>query len=196
MKQTTQITTGLTVDADMYEVAHWGILREHPTAGALAWERFTDPAHWWLIPARDGTASRAEFTLREDTTKTVKINVWFAPERPREKGKPQPHSHPWNFRSHILMGAYYEDRYTLEDGRVHSEHGIGHQLGEVHKMPKTVYHEVTGVWDPGRTLSLMVCGPGERGRWGHLDPDKGEHIPAKRDPQFLAKLKALNPHRS
>lgn len=195
MKPTKEIAPGLAVDEEMYGTAHWGILRQHPRVGKLTWKQFTDPSRWWLIPTRDGSLSRAELTVREDVTETVKINVWFMPERSSEKGKPQPHSHPWDFRSHMLMGAYYEDRYTLQDGRVRSEHSISHLLGEAHDMPRAVYHEVTGAWSPGRTMSLMVCGTGERGSWGHLDPDKGEHIPAARDPQFLAKLKALNPHR-
>lgn len=195
MKQK-QIVPGLHVDEGMYGTVRWeGLFRHVPRFGNLSWERFTNPSGWWLIPAHDGTLSRAELTLCEGDTETVKINVWFMPERPGDNGKPRPHSHPWDFRSHILLGAYYEDRYTLSDGQVHSIHGTGHLRGEVNDMPRSAYHEVVGVHDPGRTVSLMVCGPGERGAWGHLDPDKGEHVSATRDPQFVAQLDALNPHR-
>lgn len=193
--KTTQIVPGLHIDEELHGIARWeGLFRHAPRFSRLSWERFTTPTNWWLIPARDGTLSRAEFTVHEDAAETVKINVWFMPERPGEKGKPRPHSHPWDFRSHILRGAYYEDQYTLHGDRVHSVHSIGHLHGESHDLPRDVYHEVTGVWEPGRTMSLMMCGRGERGTWGHLNPDTGKHTPSRRDPKFQAHLAALNPH--
>lgn len=194
-----EIIPGLRVDENVYGAVRWeGLTRQAPHLSGLSWEQFTDPSRWWLIPGRDGSLSRAEMTLRESADETVKANVWFMPER-RPHGsryKPRPHSHPWDFRSHILLGAYYEDRYTLTDGRVRSTHGAGVQKGDTNMVPRTEYHEVVGVWDPGRTVSLMLCGAGERGAWGYLDLDKGVHVPARRDPRFLAKLKVLNPHRT
>ncbi|MEU6355956.1 hypothetical protein ABZ896_42710 [Streptomyces sp. NPDC047072] len=54
---------------------------------------------------------------------------------------------------------------------------------------------MTGIHEPGRTMSLMLCGRGERGTWDYLDPDTGRRIPAAPDPSFSARLRALNPHR-
>jgi hypothetical protein len=193
-----QITPGLRLNEDMYGVVRWqGLARHAPHLGPLTWQRFTNPARWWLIPGRDGSLSRAEMTLRETPNETVKVNIWFMPDLPphSRRHKPRPHSHPWDFRSHILLGAYYEDRYTLADRCVRSSHDECHREGETSRMSRAEYHEVVGVWDPGRTISLMICGPGERGTWGHLDLDKGIHMPARRDPYFTAKLEALNPHR-
>lgn len=94
----------------------------------------------------------------------------------------------------MLLGGYSEDRYTLDRaGGVRSEHGVEHGAGGVNTVPLATYHEVTAIHDPGRTLTLMVCGPGERGRWGYLDPATGRHHAAAPDPDFGERLKALNP---
>ena len=65
--------------------------------------------------------------------------------------------------------------------------------GGVNSVGREVYHEVTEVHAPGGTLSLMVCGRGERGRWGYLDLATGLHRAAAPDPGFGERLRALNP---
>ncbi|KOT62926.1 MULTISPECIES: hypothetical protein [Streptomyces] len=191
-KQTTPVP-GLTINESMYEAAVAGIAA-HASDLALAWERFTAPTSWWLIPDESGLASRAELTLRETQQSTIRINIWMRADLRGPGGTPLPHSHPWSFESHILMGAYDEDRYRLtDDGQVHSHTGVTHQGGTTNRIDRAVYHEVRHIHAPGATLSLMKCGRGERGAWGYLDLAAGRHLPAAPDPCFTAKLKALNP---
>ncbi|MCI2422492.1 hypothetical protein MOQ72_34200 [Saccharopolyspora sp. K220] len=72
--------------------------------------------------------------------------------------------------------------------------GVEHRAGGRNDVPRSVYHEVIEIHEPGRTLSLMVCGRGERGAWGYLDTSTGLHTPTSPDPDFKAKLRQLNPH--
>ncbi|MEU7230133.1 hypothetical protein [Streptomyces chrestomyceticus] len=190
-----QITVlpGLTVDARLYEAAAAGLAAHVPDREPLTWERFIAPSSWWLVPDESGHASRAELTLRESQQATIKINVWLRPDLRGPGGRPLPHSHPWSFESHILTGAYDEDRYQVAgDGQVRAYLGMTHQGGDINRVDRAVYHEVTRIHAPG-TMSLMVCGRGERGAWGHLDLTTGRHLPARPDPDFRAKLEALNP---
>ncbi|OXM47519.1 hypothetical protein [Amycolatopsis alba] len=64
------------------------------------------------------------------------------------------------------------------------------------------YHEVTSIADPGRTVSVIVCGrwihdEAHQGVWGHLDLHTGCHVPVQRDPvekrRFQARLHRINP---
>ncbi|WP_116211603.1 hypothetical protein [Streptomyces olivoreticuli] len=176
----------------MYETAAEG-LALHAPALALGWEQFIAPASWWLVPDESGLASRAELTLLETQQSTVKINIWLRPDLRGPGGTPLPHSHPWDFDSYILAGGYGEDRYRLaSDGQVHAELGVTHQHGGTNRFGRDRYHEVTRVHAPGATMSLMVCGRGERGVWGYLDLDTGRHRRSAPDPTFRAKLRALN----
>jgi hypothetical protein len=74
--------------------------------------------------------------------------------------------------------------------------------GTVNRIIARDYHEVTELADPGRTVSVMICGrwlcdDADRGVWGHLDLDTGEHVPVQRDQvaqaRFEARLDWLNP---
>jgi hypothetical protein len=78
---------------------------------------------------------------------------------------PAPHSHPWDFAAHVLLGGYSEDRYTPDGDSVRADRGVEHVVGGVNSVGREVYHEVTEIHAPGATLSLMVCGRRERGRW-------------------------------
>ncbi|MHA5054855.1 hypothetical protein [Streptomyces sp. SD15] len=106
----------------------------------------------------------------------MKINLWNAPDR-RGDTAPKPHSHPWAFTAHILTGGYNEDRYTLTGDHVHTQLDVTHLGGSTNSISHSDYHEVTEIHERGRTLSLMVCGPGQRGAWGYLDTDAGRHVP-------------------
>ncbi|MFJ2778322.1 hypothetical protein [Kitasatospora sp. NPDC087315] len=44
-------------------------------------------------------------------------------------------------------------------------------------------------------MTLMLCGRGEHGTWGHLAPATGTLTPPQRDALFPERLWALNPHR-
>ncbi|MET9260278.1 hypothetical protein [Amycolatopsis sp. NPDC004079] len=73
------------------------------------------------------------------------------------------------------------------------EADVEHHVGEVNKIGREVFHEVTEV-HPGRTMTLMICGPGMAG-WGYLDPADATFTAATLPPQFLELQRDLNPHR-
>ncbi len=57
-------------------------------------------------------------------------------------------------------------------------------------MPLDVYHEVTAIAEPGRTLTLMLCGAGRQGAWDYLDPETGRTYGSAADPGFRDRLVA------
>ncbi|MEV4975557.1 hypothetical protein [Streptomyces scopuliridis] len=190
------IAPGLTLTDALYETAAAGVAAYASDLAPLAWEQFAAPMSWWLVPDGIGRLSKSEFTLTEGRDRTVKINVWHAPDIRGTDGAPCPHSHPWPFESKILLGGYSEDRYVLEDGQVRAETGREHVQGAANTVDRNLYHEVTGLHTaPGATVTLMLCGRGERGTWGHLDPTTGTVAPPQRDPRFPKHLRELNPHR-
>ncbi|MBY8868705.1 hypothetical protein [Streptomyces sennicomposti] len=194
--KTLQIAPGLVVDEAMHAVAAAGLALHAPELGPLSWQRFAAPSGWWLVPDGSGQLSKAELTLTEDRDRTVKINVWYAPDIRGADGAPCPHSHPWPFESKILLGGYTEDRYILDGSQVRAETGREHVQGTANLVGRDLYHEVAELHTaPGATMTLMLCGRGERGAWGHLDPATGTVAPPQRDPLFPARLRALNPHR-
>lgn len=190
-----QIIPGLVVDSEMYEAAESGLALHAPDAPRLTWETFTAVDGWTLVPDDCGQGYKAEFVLRNDAERTLKINSWYLPDL-RAGDKPKPHSHPWDFYAFILMGGYTEDRYELDGDTVVTNLGVTHRSGSVNEVPRTLYHEVTEIHDPGRTLTLMVCGAGQRGTWGYLDVRTGEHTRTAPDPGFKDRLRALNPHQN
>ncbi|MFE4397218.1 MULTISPECIES: hypothetical protein [Streptomycetaceae] len=189
-----RIAPGLTLSTMHYETAAAGIAAHAPTY-ALTWEQFVHPAAWWLVPDVHGQLSKAELTLQEDPERTAKINIWFAADTRRPDGRPSPHSHPWTFRSYILGGGYTEDRYRVVDGQVLADLGQEHTEGSTNAVSRDLYHEVTRIHEPGSTMTLMLCGQGRRGTWGHLDPATGRCARPDVDPGFTTRLRALNPHR-
>uniref|UniRef100_UPI003F498E37 hypothetical protein n=1 Tax=Amycolatopsis sp. CA-096443 TaxID=3239919 RepID=UPI003F498E37 len=187
-----RIAPGLTLDDKLYTMAAAGVAEHLPELGPLSWETFTSN-EWWLVPdEQTGEAYKAELTLFKSATRTVKINRWFAADRRDGRG-PKPHNHPWDFHSMILDSSYVESRWLARDGDVVLEADVEHRIGEVNKIGREVFHEVTEV-DPGRTMTLMICGPGMAG-WGYIDPDDGTFTPATMPPRFLELQRDLNPHR-
>lgn len=196
MTNAIEIIPGLVLDEAMYKAAAAGIAEYAPELEPLTRERFTTPAEWALIPDECGVLVKAEMVLNRSREATRKINVWFAPDL-RGGGQPQPHSHPWAFTSRILLGGYTEDRYSLAGDQVRTEYNVAHDFGTANEVPKSLYHEVTEIHgEPGRTLTLMVCGYGTRGDWGYLDVTSGAHVPIQPDPDFSARFRAFNPHLS
>lgn len=185
-----EIIPGLIVDEEMYERARKG-LAEHASEEKLTWETFTDEYSWLLIPAPDGTGYKAELVLRQEEALTIKVNLWMSPDL-RAGGTPRPHSHPWKFTAHVLMGGYTEQRYEALNGKVHAETQI-HRAGGQNHVPLSVFHEVTEIHAPARTLTLMICGQGRKGDWGYLDVETGAFEANQPDPTFKARLQALNP---
>ncbi|MER5301358.1 hypothetical protein ABT039_18050 [Streptomyces lasiicapitis] len=189
-----EIGPGLLLDDVLFGAAEAGTATHTPHLAPLTWETFTAPSGWTLVPDDCGNGYKAELVLLSIRTATVKINLWFAPDL-RGDQQPAPHSHPWDFNAHVLLGGYSEDRYIPDGaGAVRADHGVEHCRGGINTVPREIYHEVTDIHEPGRTLTLMVCGPGERGRWGYLDTTTGQHRAPGPDPGFSARLKAINPH--
>lgn len=189
------IAPGLTLTTALYETAAAGIDAYAAGLAPLTWEQFTAPMSWWLVPDGSGRLSKAELTLAEDRDRTVKLNVWHAPDIRGAEG-PLPHSHPWPFESQILTGGYSEDRYLFVGGQVRAETGREYGPGSTNTVDRYLYYEVTELHSaPGATVTLMLCGHGERGAWGHLDPATGTLSPPQQSGLFPERLRALNPHR-
>ncbi|MGW2998703.1 hypothetical protein [Streptomyces sp. NPDC001155] len=185
-----QIIPGLAVDEEMFDAAFSG-LAAHAPDEHLTWDSFTNEQNWTLIPDPDGVGYKAEYLLRREAETTIKINLWFRPDL-RDGEKPKPHNHPWPFTAHILLGGYTEQRYEVVDGKVTST-TQSHRVGEQNDVPLEIFHEVTAITEPGRTLTLMVCGAGRKGEWGYIDPESGEFEANRPDPGFRARLVAINP---
>ncbi|WP_157408150.1 hypothetical protein [Actinomadura atramentaria] len=197
MPRMTQVLPDLAITDAMFEAAADAVAEHAPASPPLTWETMTDPTSWWLIPTPDAVLSKAELVLHRTPDLTVKVNVWHAPDL-RGDGKPLPHNHPWReFTGHVVLGGYTEDRYLLaDDGQVDVVPHIAHASPTTNTVGKDVFHEVTSILgEPGRTVSIMVCGTGQRGAWGHLDIDTATyHQVDLNDPEFTRLLAAFNPH--
>lgn len=185
-----EVIPGLIVDEEMHEHAARGLERHAPDE-RLTWEAFTDEHSWLLIPDPDGAGYKGELVVHRREDRTIKINLWMAPDL-RAGASPAPHNHPWAFRAHVLMGGYTEQRYQVLDGRVHAE-TRSHMASGENDVPLDVFHEVTHIHAPARTLTLMVCGEGRTGNWDYLDVATGTFEENPADPTFKARLLALNP---
>lgn len=187
-----RVAPGLTLDGKLFTAAAAGVAEHLPELGPLTWETFTSN-DWLLVPdEQTGEAYKAELTLIKSATRTAKINLWLAPDR-RGGGAPSPHNHPWDFHSMIMDSSYVESRWILRNGAVEEELDVEHHAGAVNKIGREVFHEVTEVI-PGRTLTLMVCGP-TMAEWGYIDPADGQFSAATLPPRFLDLQRALNPHK-
>jgi hypothetical protein len=188
----TLIIPGLAIEEEHFELAA-AALSEHAPHRALTWEAFTRPTNWWLVPDPGGKPYKAEFELIKTKQRTIKINIWFAPDLRRD-GTPQPHNHPRDFNAFTIAGGYEESRFARRGSTVDSITRT-HSAGDVNAITRAEFHEVVAIHDPGRTMSLMVCGEWVRGSWGHLEPDTGRvqlNDPAV-DPGFNDRLYAINP---
>lgn len=188
-----EVLPDFTLDEPLFEAAAQG-LTDHTTLPKLTWDEFTDAGNWWLIPGADGQLSKAELTLVNTPRLTVRMNVWHASDL-RGDGRPMPHNHPWqSFTSHILLGGYDEDRYRRTPAGLHIDRGVTHASPGANQVDHDLFHEVTRIHDPGRTLTLMICKAGKRGDWCHLDVDTGADIHDQPVTDFPAMLARLNPH--
>jgi hypothetical protein len=88
--QTIEIAPGLRLTPALYDVAQVGVTAYAPDLAPLTWEQFTEPMSWWLILDGRGRLSKAELTLTESRDRTVKINIWHAPDIRSADGRPAP----------------------------------------------------------------------------------------------------------
>lgn len=190
-----EITPQFAVTGTMFEVATAGLAAHAPDVPPLTWESFAAASGWVLIPDAAGELAKAERTFVVSEARTVRLNVWFRPDL-RGGTQSMPHSHPWaTFTGHVLAGGYSEDRYVQQGTDIRANLGIQHTSPAANTVDHATYHEVTAVHEPGRTVSLMVCGPGRRGDWGYLNTDTGQTVRDQPVHGFDAMLRALNPHR-
>ncbi len=187
-----------TLDDEMYEVVRAALAHSAPDV-QLSWEDFIDPKGWVLLPNPERPREpfyRAQRVLLPGHlssprySRTIKVNVWYGPDLRRGE-RPWPHNHPWDhFSSRILLGGYEEERWQRRGGGLdirRAEHG----QGSANNVPHDVYHEVTGIFVPGRTVTLMDCGRSRgKGEWGYLDTETGLYIPYAQSPT-KAKFDAL-----
>ncbi|GAA4215383.1 hypothetical protein [Actinocatenispora rupis] len=188
-----QILPGLSLDHTMYEAAAAG-LTAHAPGHALTWAQFLDPTDWRLIPdpGPQPRAYKAErrLAIRPDG-QMITLHAWLLPDR--RSNTATPHSHPWQFQSHILLGGYTEQRYQRINDHITVEDAT-HRYRDTNTVDLATFHEVVDL-EPGPTITLMITGPAiERGRWGYLDPETGEFTPNRPAPDFTKRLAALNPH--
>lgn len=149
----------------------------------------------------DGEISKSELTLLVGEDATVKLNLWFRPDIRGGAEEQVPHNHRWNsFRGHILYGAYSEHRYTrsnvdpvTDHADVSVETSVMHSSPDANEVPHEVWHEVD--WCEPGTMSLMVCGYGKFGNWGHLDVTTGVRRKDQPVAGFENMFKRLNPHK-
>lgn len=143
------------------------------------------------IPDGKGGAYKTELAIERTPDRTVKI-LWWHADDPR----PEPHNHPWPFKSEILSGGYSETRYWVEDGKVIVEEKT-YRKGDINDMPDNVFHVVHDVQP--KTVTRLTCGKAApNNEWGYLDTTTGAYTSA-RDPkfadnEFIDKLRAINPH--
>jgi hypothetical protein len=219
MKRIT-VAPGLVLDDEMYELARIALGEEAPEqVASFTRQRFYDRVSWVRVPDVEFDDLRwykAEFVIKHGKPyhQTIKLNLWNSPDLRRD-GAPIPHNHPWPFRGVLLKGGYKEDRYEVELNRnkilvdpyqkwdvggMDLTQGVEHVAGDVNDLDLTTFHEVTEIFEPGQTLSLMNCDLGRKDGWGHLEDDgKGNlvYVPNKLgelDTRFKPRMYALNPH--
>uniref|UniRef100_UPI003F49B1C0 hypothetical protein n=1 Tax=Amycolatopsis sp. CA-293810 TaxID=3239926 RepID=UPI003F49B1C0 len=206
---TTTVIPGIALDGELFGAAAEGLASRVPHLPALTWEEFTDPARWWLVPGPDDDDAgvplgyKAEFVVITTTDLTVKINVWHRPDLRRGETS-RPHTHPWEvMEAYPVLGEYEDEHWhRTVSGLLVQKGSVVNGVGSVNRIFARDYHEVTSIADPGRTVSVMVCGrwihdEENKGIWGHLDLSTGCHVPVQRDPveqeRFRARMYRINP---
>ncbi|ANN16266.1 hypothetical protein SD37_11820 [Amycolatopsis orientalis] len=199
-----EVIPGLIITASRFEIVAAGVAEHAPHVGPLTWEEFTTPARWAAIPDLEGKVSKFECTLVTSEKVTVKVNDWYRPDTRGGEEEQIPHNHRWDsFTGHLLgdagTGGYTELRFYRtnvdpETGRADVEmERVTHGSPTANVLEHGVYHEIPEILEPG-TLSLMVCGYGEYGNWGHLDIHTGRVFRDQPVAGFKAMFAKLNPH--
>lgn len=74
-----------------------------------------------------------------------------------------PHDHPWNFTTHILMGSYLEEVYTRLPGGDWSMELVERKAGTAHRIEATHIHRIVAL--------------PEGGCWTLVLPEAGQRVP-------------------
>lgn len=140
------------------------------------------------VPDGNGGSYKTELVTFRSHERTEKY-MWWHDKDPR----PEPHNHPWPFKSQILSGGYTEHRHWLdEDGKLQSD-VITYRRGDINNVPRDVFHVVHDVQP--ETVTKLVCGEAsENYEWGYLDLSSKEYAKAECDPHFIDYLRSINPH--
>ncbi|TCO57144.1 hypothetical protein [Actinocrispum wychmicini] len=206
---TIEIVPGLVLDDEMLDAATAGLAEHAPEVPALTRDQLLDPLRWWRVPGPDDDdagvplACKDEFVVFRSDDLTIKIMRWLGPDL-RKGETSQPHTHAWRvMEAHPLLHGYVDDHwYRTATGVVVHQGSTINLAGDVNRIFDLDYHEVIEVVEPGRTLSLVICGPRVldaqgRGKWGHLDLDTGCHVPIQRNSdehqRFRQRLYRINP---
>jgi hypothetical protein len=140
-----------------------------------------------VIPDKNGLPLRTELVIERGADKTIKMHWWHK----ADAQDTPPHNHPWDFHSEIIAGGYTEQVWWVENGVIHDEQR-SYAVGDTNHNTVDTYHLVVDVI-PG-TVTRMITGKATEGNaWGWLDLHSGKQIPAELDPNFMDKLKHLNP---
>jgi hypothetical protein len=125
---------------------------------------------------------------RDPKVETIKLHWWYK----ADTLDTPPHSHPWDFKSEILVGGYKEQVWWVDSDGVVQNDIRTYKVGDFNTNTIGTYHLVISV-EPG-TVTKMTTGPATEGNtWGWLDVETGNHLEATLDPNFLDKQKVLNP---
>jgi hypothetical protein len=210
-----KVTPHFTLTEEMYERARARLATIAPEVSYTC-EQFVDLQNWMFIPDPNHPEihhHKAEQTVLSGPPykRHIKVNVWHSADL-RRTGEPVPHNHPWwPVESYIEMGGYLQDAYilggvkelrdfavyTLENANLRVEQGQELHAGGTNVMPHLLFHEVTKVLEPGRTLTVMDCGKSKKEAWGYLNPDTLRYENNKRSPideKWPQLVRSRNPH--
>lgn len=72
-----------------------------------------------------------------------------------------PHDHPWPFTSHVLVGGYIEEVYTLHPDGTHTVEVVERLPGTSHQVEAATVHRIIAL-PAGHCLTWVEPGPAER----------------------------------
>lgn len=106
---------------------------------------------WWLFNPYDEQTRKTRYTW---CPISIRVHRIMTPDHDRHL-----HDHPWNARTIILRGHYWED---TEDGR-----RVARRPGDTRTLKFGEYHRIARVALMGGATTLFITGK-YRGTWGFL----------------------------
>ena len=190
------------VDSVMYEAALDALISRAPLlAYQFTWERFACPMSWRFIPnihypETEPYKAESRFFERYAADKELSLSVWRSPAT-RQQGKLLVHNHSGTVRREMVLGECAEDRYESLDDRIHEALDCRYETGEVGTLEPHMFHEVTGIFVPWRTMILSESEHGEGGVSEYLDIESGAILssgPTRAGSSFTELFNHWNPH--